>query len=83
MSDKSRRCLPSLDGTPGIFAFVVLAGHYGYARMGLIALEYFFVLSGYLITSILLGEKNRSFGQDVGLVAATNPTSPLKKLTWK
>ena len=81
MSDKSRRYLPSLDGTRGIFAFVILVGHYGYARMGWLALEYFFVLSGYLITSILLGEKNRSFGRNVGLVAATNPTSPLKKLT--
>ena len=75
MSDKSRRYLPSLDGTRGIFAFVILVGHYGYARMGWIALEYFFVLFGYLITSILLGEKNRSFGQDANTSHGLRSTS--------
>jgi peptidoglycan/LPS O-acetylase OafA/YrhL len=75
MPDKSRRYLPSLDGTRGIFAFVILVGHYGYARMGWIALEYFFVLSGYLITSILLGGKNRSFGPDANTSHGLRSTS--------
>ena len=65
-AQKSLRYYPSLDGLRGACAIMVLAAHYGYLTAGWIPLDCFFVLSGFLITSILLGEKNRSFKEYVG-----------------
>src|SRR5260370_14770221 len=63
MSTKSSRYIPSLDGLRGLAAILVFATHYGYSPTGWIALEFFFVLSGFLITAILLTEMNRRLGE--------------------
>src|ERR1043166_2837796 len=60
-AQKSLRYYPSLDGLRGIWAIMVFAAHYGYLTAGWIPLECFFVLSGFLITSILLAENERCF----------------------
>jgi peptidoglycan/LPS O-acetylase OafA/YrhL len=65
MSAKSRY-IPSLDGLRGLAAILVIATHYGYSQVGLIGLEFLFVLSGFLITSILLTETNRRMGEYLG-----------------
>ena len=66
MSAKSLRYIPSLDGLRGLGAFLVIATHYGYSQDGWIVLEFFFVLSGFLITAILLTETNRPLGEYLG-----------------
>jgi len=60
------RYIPSLDGLRGLGSFLVIATHYGYSQEGWIGLEFFFVLSGFLITSILLTERNSRFGEYLG-----------------
>ena len=66
MSAKSLRYIPSLDGLRGLGSFLVIATHYGYSQDGWIGLEFFFVLSGFLITAILLTETNRPLGEYLG-----------------
>ena len=66
MSAKSLRYIPSLDGLRGLAPILVLATHYGYSEVGWIGLEFFFVLSGFLIASILLTETNRRLGEYLG-----------------
>ena len=44
----------------------VIAAHYGYLQCGWVVVQFFFVLSGYLITSILLAEKEHPFRQYLG-----------------
>lgn len=66
MADKALRYIPALDGIRGVAIIFVLAHHYGYVRFGWIGLQSFFVLSGFLITSILLTEKNRRVGAYLG-----------------
>ena len=50
--------LPALDGLRGVAVLAVMAFHFSNARFqgGWLGVEVFFVLSGYLITSILLNE---------------------------
>jgi len=54
--------MPSFDGLRGIAILLVMAHHspFPYARGGFIGVDIFFVLSGFLITSLLLKE----FDQD-------------------
>jgi peptidoglycan/LPS O-acetylase OafA/YrhL len=49
---------PSLDGLRAVAVFIVMAAHggWGFLRSGDIGVDIFFVLSGYLITSILSAE---------------------------
>jgi peptidoglycan/LPS O-acetylase OafA/YrhL len=65
MADRLRY-VKSLDGIRGVGAVGVIAAHYGYLQCGWVVVQFFFVLSGYLITSILLTEKERPFRQYLG-----------------
>ncbi|MGI8481527.1 MAG: acyltransferase family protein [Chthoniobacterales bacterium] len=59
MSAAPLRYIAPLDGIRGLAAISVIATHYGYSQYGWINVEFFFVLSGFLITSILLSDKDR------------------------
>jgi peptidoglycan/LPS O-acetylase OafA/YrhL/SAM-dependent methyltransferase len=51
--------VPGLDGLRGLAVAGVVAYHLGYLRGGFLGVDAFFVLSGFLITSLLLGERHR------------------------
>ncbi|HEX5945165.1 MAG TPA: acyltransferase family protein [Acidimicrobiales bacterium] len=48
---------PGLDGLRGLAVAAVVAFHLGHLRGGFLGVDLFFVLSGYLITSLLLAEQ--------------------------
>ena len=50
---------PELDGVRGIAVILVILSHVGIARGGFIGVDIFFVLSGFLITVLLLQEYDR------------------------
>lgn len=52
--------IKSLDGIRALAVFAVMLFHYGYLGCGWIGVQIFFVLSGFLITGILLREKERA-----------------------
>ncbi|MEN3272179.1 MAG: hypothetical protein V7636_940 [Actinomycetota bacterium] len=52
--------VPALDGLRGVAVVGVLAFHLGHLRGGYLGVDLFFVLSGYLITSLLLVEWERT-----------------------
>ena len=54
------RYWPALDGARGVAIAAVIAFHLGYLPGGWVGVDIFFVLSGYLITSLLLSEQARS-----------------------
>ncbi|MFL6209331.1 MAG: acyltransferase family protein [Pyrinomonadaceae bacterium] len=51
--------IKALDGVRGIAILLVILFHYGYLGCGWMGVQLFFVLSGYLITSILLQERRQ------------------------
>lgn len=51
--------IKSLDGIRAIAILLVMAFHFGIIRFGWMGVQLFFVLSGFLISSILLKEKER------------------------
>lgn len=58
--------MPALDGLRGLAILLVLVGHVvGFNGAGLVGVLLFFVLSGYLITSILLKEVDLRGGVDL------------------
>jgi peptidoglycan/LPS O-acetylase OafA/YrhL len=61
----ARQHLPQLDGIRAVAIAAVVAFHLGYLRGGWLGVDVFFVLSGYLITSILVAD-----GRPVGHVLA-------------
>ncbi len=54
--------LPALDGLRALAVLAVLAYHldFGWAKGGFLGVDLFFVISGYLITTILLSERDRN-----------------------
>lgn len=56
--------LPALDGLRGIAAITVVLNHAG-VRVPLYGVEVFFVLSGFLITRLLIAELHRTGGVDL------------------
>ena len=62
------RYVPALDGIRAIAAAAVMAFHAWIpgAKGGFLGVDVFFVLSGYLITSILLQERQRTGHIDLG-----------------
>jgi peptidoglycan/LPS O-acetylase OafA/YrhL len=59
---------PAIDGARGVAVGVVLLFHAGYpwARGGYLGVSTFFTLSGFLITSLLLGERSATGGISLG-----------------
>lgn len=58
--------LKSLDGIRAIAIAMVMCFHFGYFAPGWIGVQIFFTLSGYLITGILLKNKQRPLGLYIG-----------------
>lgn len=54
------RYVPAFDGSRGVASLFVLVAHFGFFQSGWVAVQYFFVLSGFLITSILINEQERT-----------------------
>jgi peptidoglycan/LPS O-acetylase OafA/YrhL len=52
------RYIKSLDGLRAVAVLLVMAFHFGYIGFGWIGVQIFFVLSGYLITQILIDQKS-------------------------
>jgi peptidoglycan/LPS O-acetylase OafA/YrhL len=57
---------PALDGIRAIAVIAVVGYHVGWLRGGFLGVDVFFVLSGYLITTLLLRELNRTGRIDLG-----------------
>lgn len=56
--------VPSLDGVRGLCILAVMLSHYGFfSAGGWFGVEIFFVLSGFLITSILIENRENSLGR--------------------
>src|SRR4029077_16020787 len=71
-SDGDGKCtrrpgIPALEGVRAVAVALVLAGHGGIPGMGggFLGVDIFFVLSGFLITSLLLDELGRTGGIDL------------------
>jgi peptidoglycan/LPS O-acetylase OafA/YrhL len=56
---------PALDGIRAVAVGAVIAYHLGWIRGGFLGVDVFFVLSGYLITTLLLQEVRRSGAVDL------------------
>lgn len=62
-----RAHIPGLDGVRAVSILLVLAGHYGFGMVvpGGLGVTIFFFLSGFLITTLLLREQDRTDGIDL------------------
>lgn len=67
-----RKHYPALDGLRALAVFSVLAYHqnFGWAQGGYLGVSVFFTLSGYLITSLILVERDQSGGLNYGAFTA-------------
>lgn len=65
MTPEAARRSAALDGLRGVSWLLVLAVHLGYPSSGMYAVDVFFVLSGFLITSLLRQEQDRNGRIDV------------------
>jgi peptidoglycan/LPS O-acetylase OafA/YrhL len=55
---RSQPYIPQLDGYRAIAALAVLLSHYGWLHLGWAGVQFFFVLSGFLITNLLVQAKS-------------------------
>ncbi len=62
---KTTSYVPALDAIRGLAIVLVLGLHYGPVGFGWIGVQLFFVLSGFLITGILLAEREKPLGDYV------------------
>jgi peptidoglycan/LPS O-acetylase OafA/YrhL len=62
MSDVNSQIVPSLDGIRGLSVLIVVLGHSGFDALvpGGLGVTIFFFLSGYLITTLMLAERDRA-----------------------
>lgn len=60
------RYVPALDGVRAAAVMLVITYHFGIFRFGWTGVGLFFVLSGYLITTILLEQRGQNFGAYLG-----------------
>jgi peptidoglycan/LPS O-acetylase OafA/YrhL len=60
MNSVARRNMPGLTGLRGVAVCLVIAYHLGHLRGGFIGVDVFFVLSGFLITTLLLDDTPRT-----------------------
>ena len=60
--DASPTRWPALDGLRGVAVLAVIGFHYGVLRGGYLGVDLFFVLSGFLITSLLIQEWDKRGG---------------------
>ena len=74
----ARQHLPQLDGVRAVAIAAVVAFHLGYLRGGWLGVDVFFVLSGYLITSLLVAD-GRPIGGVRRLLGAPGPSSPSRR----
>jgi peptidoglycan/LPS O-acetylase OafA/YrhL len=58
--------IPALDGLRAVAIAMVVAFHYGYLDCGWLGVQLFFVLSGYLITRILVDAREQPLGRFLG-----------------
>ena len=58
--------IPALDGLRAVAIAMVVAFHYGFLDCGWLGVQLFFVLSGFLITRILLEARDQPFGHYLG-----------------
>lgn len=63
---KTLSYFPGLDGLRGLAVLLVIAFHFGVLEFGWAGVALFFVLSGFLITRILLETKDLGLGQFLG-----------------
>lgn len=70
--------IPSLDGVRGLAVILVILihGSYGIIQGGWIGVDLFFVLSGYLITSLLIEEYRRTGQSLLAVFGWSRPPSP-------
>src|ERR1700704_5231599 len=58
--------VPALDGARGLAVAGVLLFHGGHLKGGYLGVDFFFTLSGFLITSLLLAESSRTGSVGLG-----------------
>lgn len=66
MGRPESRYLPALDGLRAVAVAAVLAFHLGRVRGGFLGVDVFFVVSGFLITRLLLAERETTGGIGLG-----------------
>jgi peptidoglycan/LPS O-acetylase OafA/YrhL len=60
------RYVPALDGVRGVAVLLVVLFHFGYLNAGWVGVQIFFVLSGFLITRILVEDRGAPFWPSLG-----------------
>jgi peptidoglycan/LPS O-acetylase OafA/YrhL len=81
-SNKTFRYQPALDGIRAIAVLLVMANHTGFFHAGRLGVDIFFVLSGYLITAILVSEFSANGGINLKKFYARRALRILPAVIW-